>query len=97
MLEEFNIAFWVMPTDLNPQSYFINLFERAYVWAESASTRLYYKFVTGSDVSNFIQPNNPALVSNQMIQLSNWNYVSISQRQVKTELNYYYQIQVGIV
>ena len=54
MPEEFNIAFWVMPTDLNPKSYLINLFNRAYIWAELATTRAFYKYITGDLDTSFI-------------------------------------------
>jgi|LauGreDrversion4_2_1035121.scaffolds.fasta_scaffold10293_5 hypothetical protein len=78
MPDEFNMAFWVMPTDLNTQSYFINLFDRAFVWAESANTRVSYKFKIGARDTDFIQPTYSPVAANRMIQLSNWNYISVS-------------------
>jgi hypothetical protein len=60
MPTEFNIAFWVMPTDLSSKSFFINLFNRAYVWAESSNTRLFYKFQVGIGENDVVTPTNPA-------------------------------------
>ena len=55
MLDEFMIAFWVMPSTLNSNSFLVNAFNRAYIWAESSNTNLYYKYVTGpDDTINFV-------------------------------------------
>ena len=49
------IAFWVMPSTLNSNSFLVNAFNRAYIWAESSNTNLYYKYVTGpDDTINFV-------------------------------------------
>lgn len=48
--DEFSIAMWIMPTDLNAQSYFINMFNRAYLRAEVSDNRVFYEFKTGSGV-----------------------------------------------
>lgn len=76
--DEFNIAFWLMPTDLNSKSFFLNMFNRAQIWAESANGRLFYRFITGPMDADFVKPVDPGDVNNQKIQLSNWNYVSVS-------------------
>ena len=51
MPDEFTVAFWVLPTDMNVNSYFINLFGRAFVWSSSATNKVYYKFITGASTS----------------------------------------------
>lgn len=59
-----------MPTDLNTKSYFINLFTRAFIWAESSNTRVFYKFLTGPNDADSVSPANPGVLDNQKIQLS---------------------------
>jgi len=78
MPEEFTIAFWVMTRELNAKSYFINLFQRGYVWGESASSRVYYKFMTGPAESNYITPVDPSNINNQKVGLNLWTYISVS-------------------
>jgi hypothetical protein len=56
MPEEFTVAFWVLPKELNSKSFFVNLFNRAQVWSESANYKVQYKFITGSMDSDFVSP-----------------------------------------
>jgi hypothetical protein len=92
MPEEFMIAFWVLPTDLNSKSYLINAFDRAQIWAEQSTTRLQYKHITGPGENDYVKALDPTPTSNQLLQLSNWNYVAVSQRQVKTLTSLFYDI-----
>jgi hypothetical protein len=67
MPKEFNIAFWIMPTDLNSKSFFVNMFNRAQIWAESSNSRLFYRFITGALDTDFVKPDDPADINNQKI------------------------------
>jgi hypothetical protein len=40
MPETFTVAFWALPKELNSKSFFVNLFNRAYVWSESANMKV---------------------------------------------------------
>lgn len=43
---EFTVSFWVYPTDIDTASYFLNLFNRAFIWGEKATMYIFYKFMT---------------------------------------------------
>jgi hypothetical protein len=49
MPQTFTISFWVLVKELNSKSFFINLFNRALVWSESANMKVFYKFITGAN------------------------------------------------
>jgi hypothetical protein len=53
----FTVSFWVLVKELNAKSFFVNLFNRAYVWSESTNMNIGYKFITGpiSD-TDFVAP-----------------------------------------
>jgi hypothetical protein len=56
MPESFTVSFWVLVKELNTNSFFINLFNRAYIWSESANYKVFYKFMTGKADSDFVSP-----------------------------------------
>ena len=45
--DEFTVGFWVMPSILNANSYFTNLFGRIQLYALSSNQYVFYKFITG--------------------------------------------------
>ena len=45
----YTVSFWVLVKELNAKSFFINLFNRAYIWSESTNYKVGYKFITGNN------------------------------------------------
>jgi hypothetical protein len=53
----FTVSFWVLVKELNTKSFFVNLFNRAYVWSESTNNNIWYKFITGPNPdTDFVAP-----------------------------------------
>eukprot|EP00347_Sterkiella_histriomuscorum_P007679 403347989 len=90
--KEFSIGFWVSPTILNTNSFFINAFGRVQVFTQSATKNILYKYMTGASTSV-----SPTYVSaNQVMALSSWNYVAVSQREINNNNLMTYEIQLGM-
>ncbi len=71
MPEQFTVAFWALPRELNSKSFFINFFNRGYIWSETANMRVFYKFITGpNENSDFVQPSYDAVVDANKISLN---------------------------
>jgi hypothetical protein len=79
MPDQFTVAFWVLPKELNTKSYFINFFNRGYIWSESASNRVFYKFIIGpNENTDFVSPAYDTPIDDNKITLSAWTYIAVS-------------------
>ena len=79
MPEQFTVAFWALPRELNSKSFFINFFNRGYIWSETANMRVFYRFMTGpNEILDFVQPAYETPIDANKISLNQWTYISIS-------------------
>lgn len=71
MPEQFTLAFWILPKELNTKSFFINIFNRGYIWSESANMRVFYRFITGpNENTDFVSPEYDTPNENNKISLN---------------------------
>lgn len=69
---DFTLSFWVLPTQLNADSYFISLFDRIQVKASSIDSKVKFLFEKSTGV--YIEPT----YTTNTISMGSWVYVAVS-------------------
>ena len=90
MLEEFTISLWVFPIAFNSESFLLNAFERVHITA-SAANKLRFKYTDSA--SSVLEPDYTA----NDIVLNNWNYIAVSQKEIKNPTLYAYLQQTLVL
>jgi hypothetical protein len=80
--DEFTVAFWVRPQVLSTINYFLNAFNRIYVFSQQVTqinkVSFVYKVGPSNNVADNVEPvYNEA---NRVVEVNNWNYIAISMR-----------------
>ena len=80
--DEFTVAFWVRPQVLSTINYFLNAFNRIYVFSQQVTqinkVSFVYKVGPSNNVADNVEPfYNEA---NRVVEVNNLNYIAISMR-----------------
>jgi hypothetical protein len=76
------MAFWVRPQVLSSINYFLNAFNRIYVYSQQVTqinkVSFVYKVGPSSAATDTVEPVYNEI--NRVVETNNWNYIAISLR-----------------
>jgi hypothetical protein len=80
--DEFTMAFWVRPQVLSSINYFLNAFNRVYVYSQQVTqinkVSFIYKVGPTSGAADVVEPVYNQV--NRVVETNSWNYIAISLR-----------------
>jgi len=80
--DEFTMAFWVRPQVLSSINYFLNAFNRIYVYSQQVTqinkVSFIYKVGPTSGAADIVEPVYNQII--RVVETNSWNYIAISLR-----------------